>query len=556
MQDLTHLRFGLYARKSTESEDRQVQSIQDQKYEMKKIARERGYTIVPGATLWESKSAKVPGQREEFDKLIAMVREGKINGILTWKSNRLSRNPLESGIIQQLLFDEKLKAIVTSDKVYLPDDNAVIMSVDASMDSQFSRDLMKAVRRGMHSKAERGWFPGVPPIGYKNYHHEDDPNVKTIILDQQRWQIIRTMWDMMLLGTYTVPEIARWAEKKGLRSIKRKKKGNKPMSVPTVYAMFHNPFYMGYMRYGGKVIKGKHDPIVTPKEFEQVQTLIKRYNQPRPTITEEPDPFPYRGIIKCGECGCAITYSTVTKTYKNGETQLFEYCYCTRRRTDVQCSQSKTIKPQELTKRIRTELDKYTILPEFFEWACKYLSEFHEEETEKQEKIFAAQTRTINSFESELRELSRMRYKGQVDDEFYESEKLTLENKLTMLRGEFNKQEEHNKELRKLTDKYFNFARYAREDFESQEDEKRKQVLSIVGQNLVYMDGELVFEPVKYLTPLVDKYPALAKQYISVQTQPEQMKKASVEALISLWYTELKEVMTPIDVTLRVVYLY
>ncbi len=545
MKDLTQLRFGLYARKSEENEDRQVQSIQDQKDEMQKIAKERGYTIVKGAIFWESKSAKVPGKREEFDKLIALVQEGKIDGILSWKSNRLSRNPLESGIIQQLLFDEKLKGIVTSTKTYLPEDNALIFSVDSSMDSQFSRDLMVVVRRGMHSKAARGWFPGVPPIGYRNHYDEFGTPKKTIVLDPDRWHIIRTMWDMMLTGTYTVPEIARWAEKNGLRSIKRKKSGNKPMSVPTVYAMFHNPFYVGYLRFGGKVLKGEHEPIVTQKEFDQVQTLIKRYNQGRPEVNDKPDPFPYRNIIKCGECGCAITYSTVEKTYKDGSTQLFEYCYCTRRRKDYKCSQSKTIKPQQLTRLIRAELDKYTILPEFFEWACEYLSEFHDEEVDKQEKIFEAQTKTISDLESELRELGRMRYRGQVDDEFYETEKLMLENKLTVLRGEFNKQEEHNKELRKLCDKYFNFARYAREDFESQEDEKRREVLSLAGQNLLYEDGQLLFEPIKYLSPLVEKYPELEKQYLSVQTQPEQMKKDAVASIIQTWYTGLDSNQRP-----------
>jgi site-specific DNA recombinase len=386
------------------------------------------------------------------------------------------------------------------------------------MDAQFSRDLVVAVKRGMQSKAERGWLPGVPPIGYKNYRDEEDSRYKTIILDEKRIPIIRKMWDMMLTGTYTVPEIARWAEKKGLRSIKRRKRGNKPMSTATVYDIFHNPFYKGYLRYNGKIIKGKHDELVTAKEFERVQELIKRYNQPRPVVTPEPDPFPYRGIITCGECGCLITYSKVTKTYKNGTTQVFEYCYCTRRRTDVRCAQSATIKPQELTKRIRAELDKHTILPEFFEWACKYLSEFHEEEIDKQEKIYEAQTRTILAIESELRELGRMRYKNQVDDEFYENEKLTLENKLTVLRGEFNTQEERNKELRKLTDKYFNFARYARENFESDEDEKRKEVLGMVGQNLTYKDGILESKPIKYLTPIVEKYPEFERQYLSVQT--------------------------------------
>jgi len=140
------------------------------------------------------------------------------------------------------------------------------------------------------------------------------------------------------------------------------------------------------MRYGGKVYQGKHTAMVTQKEFDQVQELIKRKNAPRPEVTNEPDTFPYRGLIKCGECGCLITYTRKVRHYKNGTDQAFEYCYCTRRRKDYLCTQRITITPQELTKKIRAELEKYAIIDDFFQWACKYLERFDADAVATQQK--------------------------------------------------------------------------------------------------------------------------------------------------------------------------
>jgi site-specific DNA recombinase len=530
MQQNTNLKFGLYARKSSESEDRQVQSIEDQLNIMTEQAKRDGLDV--RIVLSESRSAKMPNNRPEFRRLLELLKSGEINAILCWQINRLSRNPQESGEIQQLLQDQVINCIQTNDRTFLSDDNAIIFSVESSMANQYVRDLMVNVRRGMHSKAERGWLPGKPPIGYKN-----DRENKTIIVDEDRFGLVRQMWDLMLLGNYTVSEIARIADKEwGLRSIPRKRSGNKPLSISAVYTMFQNLFYVGYVPYVGKINKGNHTPMITQQEFDRVQELIKRRNNPRPILTEENDPFPYRGLIKCGECGCAITYSRKIKNQKNGNVNTFEYCYCTRRRQDYICTQRITIAPQELTKRIREEISKYTIMDDFFRWACKYLDEFNQSETEKQQQVYDSQVRTIKTVEDELRELNRMRYRNQIDDGFYESEKQALENRLTVLRGVFNDQEDHNRRHRKLLDKYFNFARYASEDFESDDDAKRKEVLSIIGKNLYLQDGELVFEPITYLIPLVEKYPNLEKQFKSVGTLPEQMKKDSVESIISEWY--------------------
>ncbi|MCA9332577.1 recombinase family protein [Candidatus Saccharibacteria bacterium] len=528
---MSTIKYILYARKSTEDEDKQVQSIKDQVDAMKDFAAKNKLDIVDIYT--EEKSAKKPFVRPVFTQLIEDIRSSKANGILCWQLNRLSRNPTESGVLQQLLQDEEMLSIQTHDRCYLPSDNALIFSVEAGMSNQFIRDLMKNVRRGMHSKAEKGWLPGVPPIGYMN-----DRETKTIVIDPDRWLLVRKVWDLFLSERYTVSKLARIAEKElSLKTIQRRKKGGKSLSTAGMYAMLQNPFYAGWLTYGGKVYEGKHEQMVTQAEFDTAQQLINKRDRERPSTKIEVDPFPYRGLIHCGECNCLVTYSKKTRHYKNGNQQDFEYCYCTRRKKDYECSQVNTIKPEELTRMVRIELEKYTIMPEFFELAVKYLDQYYANESSKQQAIFESQSKAIDLTENEIRNLQRMLYQGRCDEDFFDKENQKLENRLLMQRKQFNEQESGNKSWRDATYKLFNFARYAKEDFESDDDTKKRQVLIDLSENLVLLDGKLVFQPIKYLVPVIESKQEMESRLLSVRTLPEQMKKASFEALIQDWYT-------------------
>ena len=540
MNNLKELKYGLYARKSNESEDKQIASLDDQVEAMEELAEREGYRIIKKAIFKESKSAKIPYKREKFDELIEMLKNGTIDGVLTYKSNRLSRNPTESGIVQQMLFDKEIKAIVTKEKNYLPDDNALYFSIDAAQDTQFSRDLSRIVTDRMKQKAKRGVFPGKVPIGYRNVRESLTSDVRIIVIDEKRFPLVRRMWDMALTGQYSVSQIARIADKEwGLKTRKTKKRGGAPLSVSGVYAMFQKPFYMGVVKFGDvQNVDGTHTRMVTPEEFQRVQSLIRRKDAPRPSEeTAKNDPFPYRGLVKCGECGCLITYTKMVKKRKNGNVHTYEYCYCTQKR---ECSQKMTVSkmtPQEMTTAIRKEISKYTIMDEFFQWTCQYLDEFHEDEANKREAILNTQMKAIKAAERDINDLQRALYRGKVDEGFYKSEKKDLDDRLIVLRGQFEDQQNANKRQRQLLEKYFNFARYAKEDFESDDDLKKKEVLSIIGQNLLMQDGKLVFEPIKYLTPLVEKYPKLEEQFKKVQTTPDKRKKDAFASLIQLWYT-------------------
>src|SRR3989344_674279 len=127
----TKIKYFIFARKSQESDEKQVQSIDDQVPVMKGIAASYGLEIVDIIT--ESKSAKEPHARADFEGMIKRIQRGEARGILVWKIDRLSRNPVDSGIIQWLLQQEVIRSIRTPDREYRPEDNVLILSVESGM---------------------------------------------------------------------------------------------------------------------------------------------------------------------------------------------------------------------------------------------------------------------------------------------------------------------------------------------------------------------------------------------------------------------------------------
>lgn len=104
--------YCLYARKSSESEERQALSIDSQIKEMYKIA-ERDHLLIADV-LTESHSAKSTGQRPVFNQMVENIKNGnKFNAILTWAPDRLSRNAGDLGHLVDLMDDSRLVEIRT-----------------------------------------------------------------------------------------------------------------------------------------------------------------------------------------------------------------------------------------------------------------------------------------------------------------------------------------------------------------------------------------------------------------------------------------------------------
>jgi site-specific DNA recombinase len=529
------MRYILYARKSSEDEDRQVQSIPDQINRLKELAKNQGLKIT--AVMDESKSAKIPNNRPIFREVLEMIQRGEADALLAWQVNRLSRNPVDSGQLQWMMQSGSLKRIQTIEREYRPEDSAMLLGIEASFSNQFILDLSKNVRRGMTSKAQKGGWPGTAPIGYLNERTRLGEAI--IVKDPQRFNIVRKMWDMMLTGAYTPRQILEAAtDEWGLRTRQTRKNPSLELSLSRVYTMFRSQFYAGVIEYNGEVMEkcGEHPAMITLDEFDRVQMILGSRGRPR----YQKHQFAYTGFIRCGECGASITALKKRKLNKTtNKIKYYTYYRCTGRKRHANCSQKASLTEQELEKQITAEVSNLTILPEFRDWALNVINNMNDREIDDRTSVHENLNKTLLATQKQLDELTRMRYRGMVDDDEFLRERNKLKAEIEKLRTELRRAESRADQWLDLTEKTFNFATHARYWFQHGDINVKKEVLMALGQNPTIRDRKLSFTPNEWLQPIAEKYPALEQKYQTVRTDQKMDSKKKKEAFASIsadWY--------------------
>ena len=149
------VRYCLYARKSSESEERQVLSIDSQIKEMLQLAEREGLEIVTMKR--ESHSAKETGQRPVFNEIVEEVIDGKYNGILTWAPDRISRNAGDLGRIVDLMDAGKLQMIRTFGQTFDNNPNEKFLLMILGSQAKLENDNRGInVKRGLRTRVEMG----------------------------------------------------------------------------------------------------------------------------------------------------------------------------------------------------------------------------------------------------------------------------------------------------------------------------------------------------------------------------------------------------------------
>lgn len=507
----TSIKYFIYARKSTESDERQVQSIPDQLKVLTDLAKDFKLKVV-GEPFTETKSAKEPRGRAVFEDMLRRIEAGEANGILTWKIDRLSRNPIDSARIQWLLQQSVIESIQTIGREYCPDDNALILSVESSMANQYIRDLSKNVKRGLNSKVEKGWRPGSVPHGYSNTKFPER-GTNYIVKDERDFPIIRKVWDYMLTGSYGPTEMLdilnnQW----GFRTRQTKKRGGDPLSNSGLYRMLSNSFYAGYLVYKDAYKRGEHEPMVTDTEFDRMQVLLGRYGKPRPQRYE----YAYPGAIKCGECGGFVSATFKEKKIKKtGEAKAYTLYYCTAaRRYPDKCSQRHYTNLEAMEERIEAKLAAVTILPEFRDFAIDLLDEMAVEDKVSQKSVVETRSAAVADAEKRLAQLLDMRLKGMIEDEEYMAEKSRLKKEIGKLEIAAKQAETEAGSWIELTKEAFDFALNAHSKFLSGDAKTRREILEgLGGLNCTLKDQQLSIQAVEWLVPIQNDYPAIEAEY-------------------------------------------
>lgn len=497
MNDQKALKFILYARKSSESEDRQVQSIDDQINQLTELAKRNGLKIEQ--VLVESKSAKTPYTRPVFEQLVKLIEKKKDYGILCWSMNRLFRNPVDQGTIGWLLQSGQLNCIQTIDKTYMPEDNVLLFNVEGGMANQYIIDLRRMCKRGLMSKVQKGWRPCLPPIGYLN-NKED----RTIVVDPERFDLVRKMWDLMLSGTLNPKEILDIANNQwGLRTAKHKRKGGERLTLGAIYKIFSNIFYTGIFQYGGDLFQGIHKPMITLDEFDTVQELLGRKGKKRQT----PHDFAYTGIMRCGACESMYTASQKTKMIKaTNSLKTFTYYHCSHRKNKGQCNKElqRPIAIKKLENIFCEILSEYTLNAKSLEWSFELIDKKAVTKKELEQKKLESINHDIRELEAQIENLSRQFYRGFFDEPFYINEKKLLNDRLIKIKNQRQANTHIDLQVIEQTKKAFQFASFARECLLKGSNNDKRTVIQTIGSNWVINGEKPEFINTNWLLPIKD----------------------------------------------------
>ncbi len=344
------VKYCLYARKSTESEERQILSIDSQIKEMLQLADREGLEVVTMKR--ESHSAKETGQRPVFNEIVDELRDGKFNGILTWAPDRISRNAGDLGKIVDLMDSGKLQEIRTYSQSFRNNPNEKFLLMILGSQAKLENDNRGInVKRGLRTRVEMGLWPGVAPLGYFNQKHMDKKC--EVIIDPDRAPIVKKIFEKMAYDKWSGRKIHQWLK----FELNFKTPGNHSLALGNIFRIIQNDFYYGtfeYPRSSGNWYKGKHEPIVTKELFDKANERLKRDK-----IVRQSHEFAFTKLMTCGLCGSGISAEEKYKQLKDGTVAKYIYYGCGRSK-DRHCK-NPYMREEELTEQLIKLVDKLDI---------------------------------------------------------------------------------------------------------------------------------------------------------------------------------------------------
>tara|TARA_B100000745_G_scaffold256882_1_gene179748 strand:+ start:201 stop:1004 length:804 start_codon:yes stop_codon:yes gene_type:complete len=253
-------KYFLYARKSTEDDDKQVMSIEAQLFELREFARKENLEILK--EFQESKSAKTPG-REQFAEMMMRIEAGEASAILAWHPDRLARNSIDGGRIIYAVDTQKVTSLRFPTFWFEPTPQGLFMlQVAFGQSKYYSDNLTQNVKRGMRQKVRRGEWLTKAPFGYVN-----NPRTRNIEPHPVHSKIIVRAFEEYATGEHGLVSLADFLALHGVTTGK-----GTPLGKASIKRMLTNRAYLGFVKHHDEWFDGSFAPIISlvPKILQKI----------------------------------------------------------------------------------------------------------------------------------------------------------------------------------------------------------------------------------------------------------------------------------------------
>ncbi len=465
----------IYARKSTDREDKQILSIPSQLATLREHAARNGLRI--DCELTEARSAREPG-RPVFGALLADAAAGRVGTILCWRLDRLARNPVDGGQLIHLLGKARIREIMTTEGRYTgTGDQKFMLAVQFGAATKYTDDLSAGVKRGNGELVKTGRIPGAPPVGYMKIRpHRGLKGAGAVVPDPERFELVRSIWQRALTGSYSVAELWRLATKWGLTSQPSGTTGGGPIRPGHVYTLLRNSFYAGTIRHAGATYPGEHTPMVTAAQFERVQRLVSRRDMHRPSRHH----FLYRGLLTCGHCGRLLVGERIT----NRQGHVYTYYRCGRRQQGYLACQAPAPTEADITADIAGQLGRLTLPERLVTWCLAAIDTWAESERTTAQGGRHATGLQLRRLERKLDGFIDMAAEGKLDMDTFDRKKAEVQAEIEATKSRLVDPAVAIDAWRTAFEQAFALGPKVATAFRVGPDERRRDLLAEIGENL------------------------------------------------------------------------
>lgn len=265
-------------------------------------------------------------ERPALQRLLAAIESGKVDSVVVYKVDRLSRSLLDFAKMVETFDKHQVSFVSVTQLINTSTSMGRLMLNVLLSFAQFEREIISERTRDKIAAARRRgkWSGGMPLFGYNV-----DPQGSKLIVNEDEAARVRTIFELYLAHQSLLAVVAeldergwhnkRWTTRKGIE------RGGKRFTKTSLHKLLTNVTYIGKIRYKDEVHNGEQEAIVSTEVWQRVQSLLSRNRRTGGAAVRNNFAALLKGILRCIPCGCAMSPSHSTK---NG-TKRYRYYVCT-----------------------------------------------------------------------------------------------------------------------------------------------------------------------------------------------------------------------------------
>ncbi len=472
----------IVARVSTEEQKEANNSLPAQLHRVRKYFEGKNYEIIKEFSFDES---AFKSDRSVFDQVIEFVLSQKEPVAVGFdKVDRLSRNVFDTRVAD--LYE---KAIRDEIELHFVSDNQIInsklsavekfnFSISLGLAKYYSDAISDNVKRAQEQKIRKGEYPASAPFGYKNVEIDGK---KWIVPHEHNGYVVKEIFNWYTGGSFSIKEI--------IEKLKTEMRVSKSKSM--VAKILKDKFYIGIMTWNGAEFSHNYERIIEKAQFDKAQQILKERVLKNKRFKYAGKPSAYRGLFRCHECGCAMTYDPKSRKLADGTYNKHSYYHC----TNYYGVHDKIINidENEIDEQIAELFKQLELPPEKLQAVTNALKESHKHKNE----FYDNRLDFINKEIERYNKRRRKAYDDHLDDRItlhhYDEINNDAESNITSLQEELSKLNHAEKEYYLTTARLVELGSRSAEIFLRSKPLEKRQLI-----NLVLSNGTIEGKKVRY----------------------------------------------------------